>query len=267
MIKSRMEKNIWVRLQKENIDILLRNRGFRFTDLFFPYTSGKIGPYYIKSEAVEKNPYDYNRAIWSLTAVIKDSLGERDDYVISGGESRDWVFSIPSAFVLFKPHARLYKDRRDIETDISGRKVVHVADLNNEGSSLRDYWIPTIRKNNGKIENVFFYVERMEEGVDVVKELGLESKAVIYMDDFSWEHLRKEKIMGEDVDKNIKEWREDRHRWAVNMLRTEEGFAEAVRLLQGNERDREKMHKIIRVGYPEIQEEMKKRLEKCGITI
>ena len=46
-------------VQQKHLEILVRNGGFQFTDSFFPYTSGQIGPYYVQSAVVMNNGKDY----------------------------------------------------------------------------------------------------------------------------------------------------------------------------------------------------------------
>ena len=99
-------------LQEKNLKILSRHKGgFQFIETFFPYTSGEIGPYYVQSGVVQNNGFDFEGAVSNMTFMVKQTLGERpDDTIISGGESRDWIFSIPIAARLRVPHTMIYKD-------------------------------------------------------------------------------------------------------------------------------------------------------------
>ena len=152
-------------LQEEDLKALTKQGEPQFTDTWFPYTSGEIGPYYIQSVVVEKDGIDYARAIDALCHLIKESVSLDFD-AISGGESRDWDFSNPVAVALKKPHIKIYKDGKVLGSDIEGKRIVHVADLNNEGSSIRDLWYPTIEDNNGEMIHAFFYVDkRVSRGV------------------------------------------------------------------------------------------------------
>ena len=169
-----MDDEVDRELQQKHLEILVRNKGFQFTGTFFPYTSGEIGPHYVQSAVALKNGKDYGEAIKDMRIAIelKTSRGI-DMEVISGGESRDWCFSFPIATQMGKPHAMIYKNGKYIGPNLQNQRVVHVADLSNEGSSPRDLWIPVIRERGGKIEQIFFYVDRMEQGPIVMKELGL----------------------------------------------------------------------------------------------
>src|SRR3989344_1798195 len=113
---------------------------------------------------------DYSRAVRGIIKLMRSVVPDFSYNIISGGESRDWIFSNPAAYELGKPHLTIYKDKKMIGADVKGKRVIHVADLNNEGSSPRDIWVPAIRDADGKIEDIFFFVDRMEDGVGVMKE-------------------------------------------------------------------------------------------------
>jgi hypothetical protein len=156
------------------------------------------------------------------------------------------------------PHVMLYKDGKSVGTDIKGRQVVHVADLNNEGSSPRDLWVPAIKKAGGTINDIFFYVDRMEEGVNVMKELGLNSYAVVPLDEHAWDYLQKTRVVSPEIYKNLMargKTREERDAWARNMLKSDAGLARLVQLFD-NEQSRAKVMKILDKGYPGLKREL-----------
>jgi len=254
-------------IQQRNLEALVRNKGFQFTDVFFPYTSGQIGPYYVQSIVIEKNGFDYKNAIDDMCEIIDNFLAPSSFDIISGGESRDWDFSNPAAYNLSKAHSKIYKDGKILGADIFDQaRVVHVADLNNEGSSPRDLWVPAIKKAGGIINDIFFYVDRMEEGTEVMKELGLNSHALVPLDDHAWDYLQKINVINADVYLSLKErgqTTESRKQWAYNMLRSERGFNELYRLF-GNPKTRDKAQKIVDKGYPELKDELMNRLVEKG---
>ena len=259
------------RLQKKHLEILVRNGGFQFTDTFFPYTSGEIGPYYVQSAVVMNNGGDYYTSCKDIENLIVGCEWEGGSfYVVSGGESRDWIFSLPIALELGKPHTMIYKDCKMIGADVKGRRVVHVADLNNEGSSPRDKWVPAIRKAGGKITDIFFYVDRMEEGVKVMQELGLRRHAVVELDYQAWDYLKTQGVVTEEVYKNLIERgtsKESRDAWAINMLQCEKGLGTLGKLFVGSKSDREKAHKIINHYNYLCIIDLVERLNKKGYRI
>lgn len=256
-------------LQKRHLEILVRNNGFQFTDTFFPYTSGKIGPYYIESAVVMRNGKDYDEAIEDMSEMVFDVMNKANirDYIVSGGESRDWIFSFPTAINLVKPHTMIYKNEKVLGADMNGRYVTHVADLNNEGSSVRDLWIPTIKRGGGEIEDVFFYVDRMERGFGVIRDLNLRSHSLVQLDKNAWEYLQKNEVVSEEVYKNLMERMEEKEEWARKMLQSEEGFETLFNLAKGDEKDRKKVEKILGIGYPDIGPELMDRLKTKGMKL
>lgn len=252
------------RLQEKNLDILVKNEGFQFTETFFPYTSGKIGPYYVQSEVVMNNGKDYVSAISSITDLISNTVSLEEIDVISGGETRDWIFSGPVATALGKPYVMLYKNGKTVGASIAGMQVINVADLNNEGSSIRNYWAPIIKKAEGDISDVFFYVDRREDGVQVVSDLGLRSHAVVSLDEHAWDYLEKKNVVTKRTHANLQERMQDKESWASKMLRSEEGISTLNKLFMDSNTST-KGQKILEVGYPHLQEELSNRLQHSGV--
>lgn len=249
-------------MQKRNLDNLAKSPGgFQFTRTFFPYTSSEIGPYYVQSAAAMSNGEAYSTASNSIADMIKDVIkGNFENTIITGGESRDWCFSGSVANILGLPHTMIYKTDETgkckvIGADLKGKNVIHVADLNNEGSSPRDMWVPTIRNAGGKIEHIFFYVDRLESGVEEIKKLGLQSHAVIPLDEHAWQYLQEIKVVTPEIYQSLCKRMENKDEWAKEMLKSEAGLETLVSLL-GSIKTREKAQKILSVGYPEIKDEI-----------
>jgi len=254
-------ENIDGELQKKHLEILVRNDGFQFTETFFPYTSGKIGPYYTQSIVVEKNGLDYKNACDDISNLIRQNTAINDIDIISGGESRDWDFSNVAAYILEKSHAKIYKIGEVLGADMKGKNIVHVADLNNEGSSPRKLWIPIIKKAGGKIKDIFFYVDRMEEGVQVMKDLGLRSHSLVQLDEYAWNYLRSKGEITKEIYNSLRKRMENKEEWAKKMLRSDKGIDSLFELID-NPKTNEKGMKIINKGYPDMKEELLSRLKK-----
>lgn len=259
-----MDKLVKKSIQETNLQALVVNGGFQFTDVFFPYTSGKIGPYYVQSVVVEKCGLAYQAAIHDLCWLMQETMpkGFDEEYIIAGGESRDWDFSNPVAYELAMPHAKIYKEGKLLGADMDGKKVILTADLNNEGSSPRDSWKPYVEKAGGTTEDIYFYVDRMEAGVDVMKQIGLKSNAVVPLDSIAWDYLQKHQNevdgFNDTVYENLRArgtTQEERDAWATKMLRSDAGFDKLVDLIN-TEKTFEKGVKILGKGYPDIRDEM-----------
>jgi orotate phosphoribosyltransferase len=250
-------------MQERGLLALHRNGGFKFTHTFFPYTSGQIGNYFIQSVDVTGNAGDYSGAINDLASVMRDKGVEVafDDHVISGGESRDWDFSNPIAVHLRLAHAKLYKDGRMIGADVAGKDVFHVADLNNEGSSPRDFWFPALRDAGADVKGIFFYVDRMEDGVQVMKDEGVPADAVVPLNGYAWGFLQQQDVVSAELYRSLMDRLVDKDVWAEDMLRSEAGIEEMARLL----RDPQMQSKALKVlnyeGYSGLKDELVERLE------
>ena len=254
-------------MQERNLKALVENEGFQFTDTFFPYTFGQIGPYYVESTVVEKSGINYREACSDVANLVKrqQSLMDESFDVISGGESRDWDFSNVVAYILGLPHAKIYKNGKILGADMEGKRVAHVSDLNNEGSSPRDFWVPAIRGAGGRVEDIFFYVDRLEDGVQVLEDLGLRSSSVVPLDEHAWNYLLSQDVIPPRVYESLKVRMKDRDAWAGKMLRSDAGF-ETFSKLHSNENTRAAAEKIMEVGYPDMNEELIDRLIR-GVLI
>jgi hypothetical protein len=189
----------------------------------FWYTSGTIGPYYINTHflygseekalkllekidaekagrltcperllsEVEANYAEddiYKGLIDSMLDFIKNNIDvENIDYV-SGGERRDWFFSLLAAKGIGKPHITIYKDLSAVITEngetrsaesICGARVLHVADLITEASSYERAWIPAIRNICGQMTASVVVVDRMQGGAELLEKNDVCSFAMI----------------------------------------------------------------------------------------
>ncbi len=253
-------------LQERGLASLLENSGFKFSDTFFIYTSGKIGPYYINSEVVTKNENSYADTVNNISVLISLMVGDDNYDVISGGESRDWIFSYPVAFHSRKKHVSLYKDGKIIGADLEGKRVVHVCDLNNEGSSPRDLWIPIIRNSGGRIDNIFFFVDRLEDGVGVMRELGLERYAVVELNENAWNKLLKWNVINEEVYKSLRKRMEDKEEWAKSILTSDKGIKKIIEYIEAP-KTKKRVFNMINRGYPWLKDYIINRLSGEGLDI
>ncbi|MGI6669342.1 MAG: orotate phosphoribosyltransferase [Acetivibrionales bacterium] len=189
----------------------------------FWYTSGTIGPYYVnthflygsekkalelldKIDALKADKlscpgsllplveYNYNsdeiyKGITdSLLEFINDNIDlDTVDY-ISGGERRDWFFSLIVASKLKKPHITIYKDLDAVITEdgetyrpdsICGACVMHITDLVTEASSFERAWIPAIRNIGGQLACSVAVVDRMQGGKEILESHNISSFAMV----------------------------------------------------------------------------------------
>lgn len=192
----------------------------------FWYTSGTIGPYYINTHflygsekkaldllekidacksdrlgcplkllsLVEKNYAEdeiYKGLVDSMLEFIKNNIDlDCIDY-ISGGERRDWFFSLIIANMLNKPHITIFKDLSAVITDkgetckaetINGSNVLHIADLINEAASYERAWIPAIKNICGQLSLSVVVVDRLQGGAELLERNNICSFALVSID-------------------------------------------------------------------------------------
>ena len=189
----------------------------------FWYTSGTVGPYYINThflygsqeEAEElleminiekdnpefplllKERVDRQYMENSIYRYVIDSLVDLIRYkssiefdAISGGERRDWFFSLAVAQRLGKPHLFIFKDLKKVilkgadigREGIKGINTLHVADLVTEASSYFRSWIPALNADSGIITYSVNVIDRGQGGVKALREKGVACDALLSVD-------------------------------------------------------------------------------------
>jgi orotate phosphoribosyltransferase len=219
-------------MNNELVSLLFKTNAFKICEENKPfwYTSGKIGPYFINSqylygsdkesaellEFIDKElvevdktmiPIDifekvyeqyenneiYRTTIDTLKKYIETHIDVNYIDYVSGGERRDWFFSIMIAYLLGKPHITIYKDLTTVVTTcdfeesnevvkLEGQRVLHVADLLNTASSYERAWIPAIRNIGSDIFWSAVVVDRMQGGSELLEENHIESLSIINID-------------------------------------------------------------------------------------
>lgn len=135
----------------------------------------------------------YNDVINQMKKYVEKNVGINNFEYISGGERRDWFFSIILSYLLKKPHLTVFKDMTAIQSspdfsstenieDLKGSKVLHIADLITTASSYIKMWTPIINKLNGKMENTLVIIDRNQGGKENLKEIGVTMHALVTVD-------------------------------------------------------------------------------------
>jgi len=192
----------------------------------FWYTSSKIGPYYINTHFLygseekannllkiidfcKENKMECSKIILELSyknfesdeifrglitsmcEYIKDNFDLKKIDYISGGERRDWFFSLIIANILKVPHITLFKDLSAVLysngvsseiKDIKNANVLHIADIITEASSYARAWIPAIQALNGNLKYSLVVVDRLQGGAEKLNSAGVESHALMNVD-------------------------------------------------------------------------------------
>ncbi len=218
---------------------LLDTEAFRVApaDRPFWYTSGTLGPFYVNTE----NLYGSREKAERLLGVIEREKGDplrcppvllsevrRNDAsdavyrdvmdriaetartridldaidFVSGGERRDWFFSLMAGVRLGKPLLLIFKDLGIVSVDpdgavapverLDGARALHVADLVTEASSYVRGWVPAIAQRGGRLTHAINVVDRDQGGDQVLRDHGVAPHALLKIDDVMFEALRRQ---------------------------------------------------------------------------
>lgn len=192
----------------------------------FWYTSGAIGPYYVNTHFLYGSEAEANDLLILIEACVSDPLAfpariaeaVQDQYsrnqryhdlcdlvaawiqpyafdFISGGERRDFFFSIQAARLLGKPHLSLLKDGTAIWSDagfgsshiaetngLTGMRALHIADLITEASSYQRAWLPAVRRCGASMPLTLAIVDRDQGGREYLASEGTELLALTKID-------------------------------------------------------------------------------------
>ncbi len=141
----------------------------------------------------------YNDVINQMKEYIENNIGIENFKYISGGERRDWYFSIILAYLLNKPHLTIFKDMSAIVStptftqteeikDLNNSKVLHLADLITTASSYKKMWVPIINNLNGQMEHTLVIIDRNQGGKQILKELNVTMHALATVDKTLFQH-------------------------------------------------------------------------------
>ena len=178
----------------------------------FWYTSGKLGPFYINTqflygseaaansllktieEACAGEKLAFYDKVWAdisaqldscpiyaqLIDLLTEAAAKLDVDFVSGGERRDFFFSMPVARKLGLGHLSIFKDLTSVYTDrdgrsmpseeagLAGKRSVHIADLITVASSYVRAWIPAVEALDAKIAYSLAVVDRDQGGSKIL---------------------------------------------------------------------------------------------------
>ncbi len=136
----------------------------------------------------------YHHVIDEMLEFIKQNIDINEIDYISGGERRDWFFSIILSYLLEKPHITIFKNLSTYVSDekmentreissIAGKKVLHVTDLITVASSFIRAWIPAIQNLGGELIWSLSVVDRRQGGKQRLEDLGIHSYSLVSIDE------------------------------------------------------------------------------------
>ncbi|HBD96141.1 MAG: hypothetical protein A2015_07410 [Spirochaetes bacterium GWF1_31_7] len=224
----------------------------------FWYTSGKIGPYFINTHFLygSKNDADqllslidslvstpeklikeiteevtgfynsnalYQDVMEEFVESIKKSSLFNDATIITGGERRDWFFSILVAKLTGKRHVFIFKDLKLYDEDgeiknLNNEKVSHIADLITEASSYERAWIPAIKNANGKLIHTASIVDRCQGGYEFLTGQGIECYSSVKIEREFFDTALNEGILSQNQYKMIVDFTIDPNKYGSDFI-------------------------------------------------
>lgn len=195
-------------------------------------------------EQYEKNEV-FKTTINSLKDLILANVDLKVIDYISGGERRDWYFSIMIAYLLGLPHITLFKDQSAVVSTcdfeecttverLEGKKVLHVADLLTKASSYVNYWSPAIKKLGSDIYWSAVVVDRLEGGDEALKNLKIESLSLVKLDNSLFEKALELGVINKAQMDMLTEFKKDPYTYMRNFLIAHPEFLENA--LKGDEK-------------------------------
>lgn len=261
----------------------------------FWYTSGRLGPFFINTHFLLENEaaagevlkriekaiadnkltapeeiFDMMLAYYNKGGTFKmvsDKLAEEasklDFDYISGGERRDYFFSMMPAYLLKKPHLTIYKDMTSVysesidgpavdvkDIDLKGKKALHIADLITEASSYERAWIPLIRDLGSDITDTVAVVDRHQNGREVLKGLGVELHALTGINEELFDEAKANGVINDAQKVMIMHFLENPADYMTAFLRANPGFIDAEIAKGGKNKERAEL--AIEKGFTNV---------------
>lgn len=161
----------------------------------------------------------FQKTIATLITESRAKFG--DGYnCVSGGERRDWFFSIPFALESGLDHIYLFKDQSVLtKKHPQSRtawplKVLHVADLINNAASYFNNWIPMLEKNGTPMMGTSCLINRGFVGIDKLTEAKIPACSLRTIDQTFFDNLHAIKLIDESVYKELDLYFKSKEDWA-----------------------------------------------------
>ncbi|QSO49357.1 hypothetical protein [Alicyclobacillus mengziensis] len=125
----------------------------------------------------------YSEVITLLVAYYNSIEHQPLPPAISGGERRDWFFSVPFAQLLSVPHLFLFKTGDLTAVDTDGQpvarwnygQVLHVSDIVNTATSYTRHWLPILNQNDLELSETFTVAVRGTPGLHELERRGVKT--------------------------------------------------------------------------------------------
>jgi len=263
-------------MENKLVSFLFQTNAFKVSPSTQPFwlTSGLISPYFVNTHFLYGNESDSVELLDFITSsletaektdlpgmifekvleqyerneVFKTTIDSLKDLIlanvdlkvidyVSGGERRDWYFSMMIAYLLGLLHITLFKDQSAVVSTcdfeectaverLEGKKVLHVADLLTKASSYVNYWSPAIKKLGSDIYWSAVVVDRLEGGDEVLKDLRIESLSLVKLDHSLFEKALELGVINQSQMDMLTEFKKDPYTYMRNFLIAHPEFLE-----------------------------------------
>lgn len=169
--------------------------------------------------AYEKND-GYRKVIDALVAAARKELTDTKFTCVSGGERRDWIFSIPFAKLYGLDHVYLFKNkslfcRRKLT---ESEPALHVSDLINNAASYFDAWLPALSQAKLTCPATLCVNSRGSVGVQRLIDDGRKVVAVNSIDAGFFENLHASNLITAETLEEMKVFLGSYKDWASKYL-------------------------------------------------
>ncbi|MBR1797244.1 MAG: orotate phosphoribosyltransferase [Clostridiales bacterium] len=251
-------------------------------DTPFWYTSGKLGPFFINTHFLVKDEgtaadilklieeacadnrelapsrifnafrrlYEESETYRNCIDEIVEAAKKYDFDFISGGERRDFFFSMMPAYILKKPHLTIFKDLTSVftdsefnpmETDLKGKKSLHIADLITEASSYERAWIPAIKALGAAITDTIAVVDRHQNGRAVLEGLGVNMETLTVVDEKLFGKAKENGTINEDQYQLVLQFLSDPDKYMKDFIASHPTFIDEQISLGGKNEQRARL--------------------------
>lgn len=255
------------------------------------YTSGKFGPYYINTHylygtkaAAEDllddithvsacplalphliskrciQQYTASEAYRGLADLALETLRVHEFDLISGGERRDFFFSMILADLFQVEHLSILKDGRSYLStvgfkqcheikpgELAGKKVLHVADLVTEASSYFRAWLPAIAASGASIHDSFAVVDRQQGGREALADRDISLHSLVKIDRAFFAMAAAEGYIDQAQAKQMEDFGKDPDQYMHDFLKEDPQFFK--RSIEKDEALRQRIERCQRLGF------------------
>ena len=285
-------------MDEELVSLLFETKAFKVADENKPfwYTSGKLGPYFINvdylygskedsesllkiidelllNESKENIPsilFEYVNKHYEENKIFKTTIDKLVSFIekninidsidyISGGERRDWFFSILVAYLLGKPHITIFKDLTTVvstcdfeETTLidtlTNKNVFHVTDLLNTASSFERAWVPAITKLGSIMQWAIYPVDRNQGGYKCLENLQVAPLSLITLNEELFEIAFNKGIISENQKNILNKYFEDPEETMQEFINSHPTFINDV-IANGDEKSAKRAKLCLEKGW------------------